>query len=306
MKRLAVFRLLAIAELTVAFSMTSFAGAAAPPPKDVSTVQITRNPQSAPNAAGPAAPIDRVATEKYTNWNGLDGRTILGRLRLYLSKNTETVQRAARYLNLAPNAPIKVQLAVVGSTPDLAVTFQAKSQSLASDPAARTCAVDLLRAFLSQDLLETSAMDKLREANGPKITVAYSGSSTKDFFAAPPGLTMPAKDLLEEIGFPVGTPTEAIPYTPDLCFDVAYKCYCQGRFQDSLALVTRSLELAPRAATMYLKAVSELALGYAQDAEESAHVLKSHKLPDSGGVRRLQERLSDDRVVRLESLIGAL
>jgi len=125
-----------------------------------------------------------------------------------------------------------------------------------------------------------------------------------DLFDPPDGLTIPAKQLLAELGIYTGR--ECVPYTQRFCLDVAVNCYLQRRYKDSLAFAKQSIEFEATAAAVFIRALNELALGMCDDAQVSAALLKTLIPLDRGYYRVLRERFSSPRLVRLDLLIEAL
>lgn len=86
----------------------------------------------------------------------------------------------------------------------------------------------------------------------------------------PPGLTMPVDDLLQRLGHnPLGS-MNGIPYpfTPETCVTLSHEAVRAGLYRDAIALTECALKqeslsttLAQRNTLLYLKAVSELAVG---------------------------------------------
>lgn len=127
----------------------------------------------------------------------------------------------------------------------------------------------------------------------------------KALFEPPTGLTMPVEKLLWELGF-LDTPTpQCTPFGYRFCMEVAVKCHVQRRYVDSLAFVTRALELRETPAALYLKALDELATNH---CDEAAATVVRFKATVAGRTdfEWMREKLSSPLTVRLKDLFEEL
>lgn len=158
-------------------------------------------------------------------------------------------------------------------------------------------------ALLVASILTLSMPDLnfAQEAPAPESVVVRPG-----IFVPPTGLTKPVDVLLRELGFiDCCSATPCVPYSYHFCMEVAIKCHVQGRYVDSLAFVARATEIRLTPASLFLRALDELALNQCDAAAETVVQLKA--LPSQGtDFGWLREKLSSPLTVRLKALFEAV
>ncbi len=125
-------------------------------------------------------------------------------------------------------------------------------------------------------------------------------------FQPPTGLTKPVDVLLRELGFiDCCSVAPCVPYSYHFCMEVAIKCHVQERYADSLAFVARATEIRVTPASLFLRALDELALNECDAAAETVLQLKA--LPSQGtDFGWLREKLSSPLTVRLKALFESV
>jgi hypothetical protein len=129
-------------------------------------------------------------------------------------------------------------------------------------------------------------------------------------FVIPPGLSMPAPELFELLGYgtlpcgPGGGMAGCIPLTPQTSFDIAYKCYVRGLYADALVFAHHGLTMCNDARLYLLEGVCELWLGRCADAERTATNFRK-ALDDRQlfGMEVAQERINDPMRPRFEDIV---
>lgn len=158
-------------------------------------------------------------------------------------------------------------------------------------------------ALLVASILTLSMPDLnfAQEAPAPESVVVRPG-----IFQPPTGLTKPVDVLLRELGFiDCCSATPCVPYSYHFCMEVAIKCHVQGRYVDSLAFVARATEIRVTPASLFLRALDELALNQCDSAAET--VIQLRALPSQGtDFGWLREKLSSPLTVRLKALFEAV
>jgi len=123
-------------------------------------------------------------------------------------------------------------------------------------------------------------------------------------FGVPEGLKTAPEILLPSLGY--GTP-HCFPLTPSTCYDVGYKCYTWGLYQDALAFANHGLALSNHARLYLLKAMCEMQLARCDEAIASLTKYRHAALrpEESVGLWQARETLNDPMRVRLERLLTA-
>jgi hypothetical protein len=137
----------------------------------------------------------------------------------------------------------------------------------------------------------------------PPADVLPPPTLTSDF-GIPEGLKTPAEVLLPRLGF---GPAYCFPLTPTTCFDVGYKCYVYGLYDDAFAFADHGLKLSNHARLYLLKAMCELHLKHCDDAKSTLVKYRTAALrpEESVGLFVAKEKLNDPMRVRLELLLSA-
>lgn len=123
-------------------------------------------------------------------------------------------------------------------------------------------------------------------------------------FGIPEGLKTAPEILMPSLGY--GT-AHCFPLTPTTCFDVGYKCYTYGLYQDALAFANHGLQQCNHARIFLLKAMCEMHLGRCDDARVTLVKYRHASLrpQESVGLAVARERLNDPMRARLELLLAA-
>jgi hypothetical protein len=120
-------------------------------------------------------------------------------------------------------------------------------------------------------------------------------------FVVPPGLSEPIQHLLSDLGCQSG---KTVTLTPHTTFDLAYKCYADGRYADAIVFASHGLRMCNDARLHLIKGVCELHLGSGPNAESTAsdfrHAMASNQ---TFGIDAARERINDPWAVRFADLI---
>ena len=120
----------------------------------------------------------------------------------------------------------------------------------------------------------------------------------------PEGLKTPPEILFPSLGY---GPAHSFPLTPTTCFDVGYKCFTYGLYQDALAFANHGLQQSNHARIYLLRAMCEMHLAQSEDARVTLVKYRHASLrpEESVGLAVARERLNDPMRVRLEVLLAA-
>ncbi|MEK6260927.1 MAG: hypothetical protein AABP62_20190 [Planctomycetota bacterium] len=123
-------------------------------------------------------------------------------------------------------------------------------------------------------------------------------------FGIPEGLKTAPEILLPSLGY---GPAHCFPLTPTTCFDVGYKCYTYGLYQDALAFANHGLQQCNHARIYLLKAMCEMHLGRCDDARVTLVKYRHASLrpQESVGLAVAREKLNDPMRARLKILLAA-
>ncbi len=123
-------------------------------------------------------------------------------------------------------------------------------------------------------------------------------------FGIPERLKTAPEILLPSLGY---GPAHCFPLTPTTCFDVGYKCFTYGLYQDALAFANHGLQQCNHARIYLLKAMCEMHLGRCDDARVTLVKYRHASLrpEESVGLAVARERLNDPMRARLEILLAA-
>lgn len=123
-------------------------------------------------------------------------------------------------------------------------------------------------------------------------------------FGIPEGLKTAPEILLPSLGY--GSP-HCFPLTPSTCFEVGYKCYARGMYEDALAFANHGLALSNHARIYLLKAMCEMQLARCDEAIATLIKYRHAALrpEESVGLWQARETLNDPMRVRLERLLTA-
>jgi hypothetical protein len=131
-------------------------------------------------------------------------------------------------------------------------------------------------------------------ASGPRQTLPSA-------FVALPGLSERIDYLLSDLGYESG---KTVPLTPHTTFDLAYKCYADGRYSDAMLFASHGLQLCNDARLHLIKGVCELHRGMGAAAEQTAANFRSALAGQQlFGIDAARERINDPMAVRFEDLI---
>jgi len=150
---------------------------------------------------------------------------------------------------------------------------------------------------ISTEIIRTPAL--------PPVEVALPAPDLPPGFGVPEGLVTRPAVLLPDLGY--GTP-DCFVLTPVTCFDVAYKCYIRGLYEDAVAFTRHGLRQSNNARLYLLQAVCEMHLGRCQAASQSILRYRSAStMPtETIGLGPAREHVNDPMRVRLEMLLDAL
>jgi hypothetical protein len=130
--------------------------------------------------------------------------------------------------------------------------------------------------------------------SGPRQTLPSA-------FVALPGLSERIDYLLSDLGYESG---KTVPLTPHTTFDLAYKCYADGRYSDAMLFASHGLQLCNDARLHLIKGVCELHRGMGAAAEQTAANFRSAWAGQQlFGIDAARERINDPMAVRFEDLI---
>lgn len=101
-----------------------------------------------------------------------------------------------------------------------------------------------------------------------------------DILVPPRGLTMDATQLLQCTGF---YGTKLFVYSADQCYQMAYKCYRIGLYQDSLVLLSHAISQDEQTRFYFLKGTIEMLVGDRLAAHKSAEGYIQAQARDSFG-----------------------
>jgi hypothetical protein len=120
-------------------------------------------------------------------------------------------------------------------------------------------------------------------------------------FVVPVGLSEPIDNLLEDLGYQAG---KTFPLTPQTTFDLAYKCYADGRYSDALVFASHGLRMCNDARLHLIKGVCELHRGLTTAAELTAVDFRNALAAQQVfGINAARERINDARAVRFADIV---
>jgi hypothetical protein len=117
----------------------------------------------------------------------------------------------------------------------------------------------------------------------------------------PPGLSEPIEHLLTDCGYQSG---KTVPLTPLTTFDLAYKCYADGRYADAIIFASHGLRMCNDARLHLIKGVCELHRGLGPTAERTAaDFRKAVAEQQTFGLDAASERVNDPWAVRFADIV---
>jgi hypothetical protein len=120
-------------------------------------------------------------------------------------------------------------------------------------------------------------------------------------FVAPGGLSEPLENLLADLGYESG---KTVPLTPHTTFDLAYKCYADGRYSDAMVFASHGLRMCNDARLHLIKGVCELQRGMVTAAELTAvdyrNAIAGQQL---FGIDVARERINDSMALRFSDIV---
>jgi hypothetical protein len=130
---------------------------------------------------------------------------------------------------------------------------------------------------------------------------AASRQAALSAFVVPAGLSEPINYLLSDLGYESG---RTFPLTPRTTFDVAYKCYADGRYSDAMVFASHGLRMCNDARLHLIKGVCELHRGLGAAAEMTAVDFRNAIAGQQVfGMEAARERISDTMSVRFADLV---
>ncbi len=120
-------------------------------------------------------------------------------------------------------------------------------------------------------------------------------------FIVPAGLSEPLENLLADLGYESG---KTVPLTPHTTFDIAYKCYADGRYSDAMVFASHGLRMCNDARLHLIKGVCELQRGMVTAAELTAvdyrNAIAAQQL---FGIDAARERINDAMALRFSDVV---
>ena len=140
--------------------------------------------------------------------------------------------------------------------------------------------------------------------NGPAVVApgpAGPRQPTLSVFAPVTGLSEPIDNLMDDLGYQAA---KTIPLTPRTCFDLAYACYADGRFDDAIIFASHGLRMSNDARLYFIKGVCELHRGLTSAAEQTAGDFRTAMANQQFfGIEAARERINDARAVRFADMV---
>jgi hypothetical protein len=132
------------------------------------------------------------------------------------------------------------------------------------------------------------------EANRPR-------QPTLSAFEMSPGLSEPLENVLSDLGYESG---KTFPLTPRTTFDLAYKCYADGRYADAMVFASHGLRMCNDARLHLIKGVCELHRGMGTAAELTAADYRNAVAAQQlSGVDSARERINDAMTLRFADIV---
>jgi hypothetical protein len=120
-------------------------------------------------------------------------------------------------------------------------------------------------------------------------------------FEVPSGLSEPIQHLLTDLGCQSG---KTFPLTPHTTFDLAYKCYADGRYADAIVFASHGLRMCNDARLHLIKGVCELHRGLGTTAELTATDFRNAMAANQiFGIDAARERINDAWAVRFADIV---
>ncbi len=124
---------------------------------------------------------------------------------------------------------------------------------------------------------------------------------TLSTFVIPTGLSEPIEYLLLDLGYQSG---KTFPLTPHTTFDLAYKCYADGRYDDAIVFASHGLRMCNDARLHLIKGVCELHQGHGTAAEMIAVDFRNAIAGQQVfGLDAARERINDARAARFADIV---
>jgi hypothetical protein len=115
------------------------------------------------------------------------------------------------------------------------------------------------------------------------------------------GLSEPIEYLLDDLGYQDG---KTVPLTPHTTFDLAFKCYADGRYADAMVFAGHGLRLCNDARLHLIKGVCQLHLGQGPAAElTAADYRNAIAAQQVFGLDVARERINDPWAVRFADIV---
>lgn len=135
----------------------------------------------------------------------------------------------------------------------------------------------------------------------PRADANRPSQPTLSAFAMSPGLSEPLENVLSDLGYESG---KTFPLTPRTTFDLAYKCYADGRYADAMLFASHGLRMCNDARLHLIKGVCELHSGMGTAAELTAADYRNAVADQQlFGVDSARERINDAMTLRFADIV---
>jgi hypothetical protein len=140
-----------------------------------------------------------------------------------------------------------------------------------------------------------------RPSTPPGADANRPGPPMLSAFAMSPGLSEPRENVLSDLGYESG---KTLPFTPHTTFDLAYKCYADGRYSDAMVFASHGLRMCNDARLHLIKGVCELHRGMGTAAELTAADYRNAVAAQQlFGVDSARERINDAMTLRFADIV---
>jgi hypothetical protein len=124
---------------------------------------------------------------------------------------------------------------------------------------------------------------------------------TLSAFAEPGSLSQRIDYVLSDMGYESGN---TFPLTPHTTYDLAYKCYADGRYADAMVFASHGLRMCNDARLHFIKGICELHRGLGSAAERTAVDFRNAVADQQlFGMESVRERINDAMSTRFADIV---